>query len=323
MAHELVKFEDGKWSIAYRGERPWHGLGQHVDPTDGPQEFMVKSGADFTVSKKQLYIDLKSKRFKVPGKKALVNDRDDVILSIVSDDWHPVQNQRVFEFFQDVCSAGDMTMETAGVLQGGRKVWGLAKVGLEFDLKNEGRSDHIKGYCLLTTHHEYGRSTDGRFTAVRVVCNNTHQMATSARSGAGIVRFDHRRPVSVEDIKSALGLAESGMDRYKEEAEFLAQRKYKLEAVKAYFADLFPRGKGEQGEKLSSVAQTCTDILETQPGADFAPGTWWNAFNAVTFVTDHVMGKSNDNRLVSAWYGKNRTVKARAMSQALELAKAA
>ena len=55
--------------------------------------------------------------------------------------------------------------------------------------------------------------------------------------------------------------------------------------------------------------------LDTQPGANFAQGSFWNAFNTVTYMTDHIQGRSNDGRLTSSWYGRNRRVKLKALDK--------
>ena len=57
-----------------------------------------------------------------------------------------------------------------------------------------------------------------------------------------------------------------------------------------------------------------------QPGANFAEGTWWQAFNSVTYVTDHLQGRTEDNRLYSSWYGYNQVRKRDAIKSALEFA---
>ena len=61
----------------------------------------------------------------------------------------------------------------------------------------------------------------------------------------------------------------------------------------------------------------------TQFGANFAQGSFWNAFNTVTYMTDHIQGRSNDGRMTSSWYGRNRRVKLKALDTALEMAEAA
>jgi hypothetical protein len=65
------------------------------------------------------------------------------------------------------------------------------------------------------------------------------------------------------------------------------------------------------------------DIMDQQPGAEYAEGSWWQAFNSVTFMTDHVIGRNADNRLQSAWYGANKNLKIKALETAVEMADAA
>jgi hypothetical protein len=80
-------------------------------------------------------------------------------------------------------------------------------------------------------------------------------------------------------------------------------------------------GSNENKKKeVSKNAKLAMDILHTQPGAEYAEGSWWQPFNAVTFLTDHVIGRSADSRLTSAWYGYNKGVKTKALETALEMA---
>jgi len=74
---------------------------------------------------------------------------------------------------------------------------------------------------------------------------------------------------------------------------------------------------------LSRPAQQAYEVLETQPGAEFGAGTFWQAFNAVTYTVDHLLGHSAETRLQSAWYGQNRQRKVMALEKAVEMADAA
>jgi len=76
-------------------------------------------------------------------------------------------------------------------------------------------------------------------------------------------------------------------------------------------------------DTLSRNAKFCYDALEVQPGAEYAEGSWWQAFNAVTYVTDHVQGRNSDNRLYSNWFGGNELRKRNALKKALEMAEVA
>jgi hypothetical protein len=71
---------------------------------------------------------------------------------------------------------------------------------------------------------------------------------------------------------------------------------------------------------ISRQVEDAMEYLHTQPGANFAEGSWWQAFNTVTYMTDHILGRSRDTRLNSAWYGINRTKKEKALELAIEYA---
>ena len=76
-------------------------------------------------------------------------------------------------------------------------------------------------------------------------------------------------------------------------------------------------------ENIGKNAKKAFELLETQPGAEFARGSWWQAFNSVTYLTDHVAGRTADGRMTSAWYGANQVKKKRAAELAVEMAVAA
>ena len=43
----------------------------------------------------------------------------------------------------------------------------------------------------------------------------------------------------------------------------------------------------------------------------------------MTYMTDHLVGRSADSRLTSSWYGSNKNVKTKALELAVEMAEAA
>ena len=111
-------------------------------------------------------------------------------------------------------------------------------------------------------------------------------------------------------------------------AQFLGSKRYTEETVKNYFNHVFPviaynKEKGPQRKELSKSATRALEVLDTQPGTKFAEGSWWQAFNAVTYLTDHEIGRSQDTRLQSAWFGANKNLKIKALESAVEFAEAA
>ena len=194
MAHE-VEIIDGVAQMAYAGDKPWHGLGVEVHNDLTPGQIMAKAGLDWEVEKVNSYIDVDGKKV-LTGQQSLVRKSDNKILTNVGGDWNPVQNADAFEFFSEYVLAGDMEMNTAGSLKGGRNVFALAKVKESFDILG---SDQVDSYLLFSNPHEYGKAVDVRFTPIRVVCNNTLTMSLNNKSN-NVVKVNHRKMFDGDEV---------------------------------------------------------------------------------------------------------------------------
>jgi len=307
-------------TMAYAGETPWHGLGVPVLNDLTPDQMLVKAGLDWTVDKIPAFVRI-GEQLVPTGQSALVRSSDNKILSNISEDWNPVQNHTAFEFFKDFVDAGDMEMHTAGSLKEGKNVWALAKVKDSFEILG---GDRVDSYLLFSNPHEYGKCIDIRFTPIRVVCNNTLTLSLGTSSDL-FVRLNHRRSFDGELVKRTLGVASTKMNTYKEVAEHLSTKNFTGETLTEYLQSVFPAlsTKAKDTKILSRPAQQAFEVLETQPGAEFGEGTFWQAFNAVTYTVDHLLGHSPETRLQSAWYGSNRQRKVHALEKAVEMADAA
>ena len=308
MAHEVE-------TMAYAGETPWHDLGVPVHNDLTPAQMLEKAGLDWTVDKYQTFVEVAGEKVPTPSQ-ALVRSSDNKILTMVSEDWNPVQNHDAFEFFNEFVMEGDMEMHTAGSLKGGTNIWALAKVKDSFTILGE---DRVEPYLLFSNPHQYGKCIDIRFTAIRVVCNNTLTLSLAGQNDM-MVRLNHRREFDPEMVKRTLGIARKSLGSYQEAAEFLSSKNFTADTVVDYLRTIFPAMTKKDNDVLSRPATQAFEVLETQPGAEFGKGTWWQAFNAVTYTTDHILGHSADTRLQSAWFGGNRNRKVQALQTALEFA---
>jgi len=319
MAHEL-EIVNGQAQMAYVGELPWHGLGTKVPADLTPDQFMVTAGLDWKVTKEKL---VTPQGVIVPNKEALVRTSDNSVLDVVGTGWNPVQNSEAFEFFNDYVVAGDMEMHTAGSLKNGQMVWALAKTKESFELFNGDQTDN---YFLFTNPHQFGKSINIRMTPIRVVCNNTLTLSLSQNADK-MLTVNHRKEFDASEVKEQMGIAREKMEQYKSMAAFLGSKKYTADNVIQYFNEVFGAPAKEKVDNVipftSRNSKLAFENLDVQPGAEFAQGTWWTAFNSVTNMTDHLQGRSNDGRLVSSWYGRNRKVKLNALDKALEYADAA
>tara|TARA_R110000796_G_scaffold65603_4_gene151509 strand:+ start:338 stop:1282 length:945 start_codon:yes stop_codon:yes gene_type:complete len=308
-------------TMAYAGELPWHGLGTKVPADLTPEQMLEVAGLDWTVEARDMFVtDGNGDQVMVPGKKALYRTSDDKYFSVIGEDWNPLQNTEAFEFFDDFVQAGDMEMHTAGALQDGSRIWALAKVNDAFEVF---KGDVVEQYLLFSNPHQYGQSIDIKMTPTRVVCMNTLSFALKGATDYA-VKVNHRRTFDADMVKDQLGVAKEKLASYKEAAQFLGSKRFTNDNIVEYFNEIFPRTSNAKGKDDNSKnAKEAMEYLHTQPGAEFGAGTWWNAFNTVTYMTDHTIGRNNDSRLTSAWYGANSKLKAKALKSAIEYAEVA
>jgi len=316
MSHEVE-------TMAYAGELPWHGLGTEVSNDLTPIQMMQKAGVDWEVEQQKIVTET---GIEIDDKVALVRTSDNTLLDVTGKDWKPVQNEEAFTFFSEFVAAGDMEMHTAGSLKEGRNVWALAKVKESFDVFGE---DRVDSYLLFSNPHQYGKAVDVRFTPIRVVCHNTLTFSLQNAS-KNSVKVGHRTAFDADTVKETLGLASEKFAKYKEMAQFLGSRKVTAESLIQYYNDVFPTTSRKEEktpvvvyDDMSKAAKMCYDALEVQPGAEFAAGTWWQAFNSVTYYTDHLQGRNSENRLHNQWFGYNQAKKVTAAEKAVAYATAA
>jgi len=343
----MLEMVDGQAQMAYVGETPWHGLGVEVDSNLTPLKMLEAAELDWTVSKRPSYtIDSPSWSDDVGLIQAedtyhIVRDSDNTILSHCGKSYIPIQNEDVFKFFKRFTEAGHMTMETAGSLRDGKEIWGLAKISSDFELAG---GDKIGGYLLINQPHVAGKSMTIKLTPIRVVCNNTLTLALEA--GGNQFRMPHVREFGddvIQTAEEALGLSETKMQEFQQYATTLSKAKAKHSDVIDYVAEIYQpdmlmqykleqklRSEGKAvgiqeplAEKLNKFPALAMEGYYNSPGANLksAKDTWWGAFNAVTYVEDHLRSSQvKGNALHSAWFGAGANRKAKALDMALSRA---
>ena len=326
MAHEVEP-------LAYTGKAPWHGLGTSVSENHSAAQVQRAAKLDWVVEKVPLYYmshepsGAGAPAKRMSGQCALVRQSDGQLLDTVKANWEPVQNHEAFAFFHDFIRAGDLFMETAGSLANGKWVFALAKAKAAFHLSRAGR-DVTESYLLFTNPHQYGHAVDIRFTPVRVVCQNTLSFALGQKDNKYRISFGHRRRFPLAEAQALVRRMVDKLEDYRLKAECLAGKRYQDDDLDRYFRQVFkpaipPRNQRDNALPLTRNAARALEVVERQPGHDLAPGTWWNAFNAVTYLTDHEIGRSQETRLTAAWYGPGKARKVRALDLALDFARAA
>ncbi|SFN45202.1 phage/plasmid-like protein TIGR03299 [Formivibrio citricus] len=310
-------------TMAFVRETPWHGLGNQLTPNQPIERWITEAGMDWSINHSPVL-------FNVAGEEDLhirnhsdskVLYRSDTLapLSVVSNRYQVVQPEEVLHFYKDLVEAGGFELETAGVLKGGKKLWALARTGQEALVKG---GDRVKAYLLLATSCDGTLCTTAQFTSVRVVCNNTLQMAVANSSGA--VKVPHSTKFDPQAVKESLGIGLSAWDSFIGNIRDLASRPVSgLEATQ-FFSDVLDEQVLDiEGGPTSKAMQQVTALYSgTGMGALLpgARGTAWGLLNAVTEYVDHQRrARSQDYRLDSAWFGQGAQIKQKALDSAIQL----
>src|SRR4029077_9765938 len=120
MAHEVE-------NMLYVGATPWHSLGVKLDAAPSTAEAIKAAGLNWEVGLKNL--------LTVDGEavshKATYRVSDGRILGVVGPAYKPIQNSLAFSWFDPFVESGEASIETAGSLRNGQRVWVLAKLNRE------------------------------------------------------------------------------------------------------------------------------------------------------------------------------------------------
>jgi phage/plasmid-like protein (TIGR03299 family) len=320
---DMIDMSNGQANIAFVGKVPWHGLGQELKEGAPLDAWKIASGTDFTYIPVDVQYRHPVTGLTVPFENRRVLARSDtgVGMSIVSGNKYKiVQPGEILEFYRDLINAGGFHMHTAGCLKEGKVVWALARIGDDARIMGQ---DQIKGFLLLASSCDGLMATRGMFTSVRVVCNNTLQMA---KNGSGGVRVPHNRIFDAQQVRTDLGVGHQMFTDFAVKAETFAKRRVADKEAVEYIARVMS-GIDELPEDLNELknAKNIATVVELFKGKAMgaqlksSQGTLWGAVNAVTEYCDHQAGRSADSRLSSSWFGQNRLMKDRAVALAEQL----
>ncbi|CAG9241803.1 Mycobacteriophage Barnyard protein gp56 [Burkholderia diffusa] len=315
-------------SMAYVGQEPWHGLGNQLTPKQPLEVWARAAGMDWRIEEAEVRFVAAGNRnlgsiHAFPEQKVLYRSDTKAPLSVVSSRYQVVQPAQILEFYRDLTEVGGFQLETAGVLKEGRKLWALARTGQSATLKG---TDEVNGYLLLATACDGTLATTAQFTSVRVVCNNTLQIALGDSTSA--VKVPHRSQFDAAAVKRQLGIAISSWDAFMARTKALAERKVSDSAAEAFLRRVLTYSATNVADRdalavneraIKAVGQL---YAGRGKGADLASAsdTAWGLLNAVTeYVDHHRRARSDDHRRDAAWFGQGAAIKQRAWDEALKL----
>jgi phage/plasmid-like protein (TIGR03299 family) len=311
MGHAITS----KDSLFYAGETPWHKIGKKVDGVLTASEALLASGLTWKVEQNKIFDQAGA---EIQGYRSIIREDTKEVFQITSDKYRPVQNDECFRIFDECVGTGMAKYEVAGSLQGGRKVWILAKLPYDFEVLKQ---DEVKSYLLLTTSHDGSLAFQMFQTPVRVVCMNTLRASLQTRQNGKVAYFKHTTHFKNRVGQAQIILAQSKayFDRFKEQSQELARKQMTNLEIDSFLHRLFDvEGKEEISPRTKGMIEDVQKLVNVGIGADIpgVRGTGWGVFNAVTEYIDHERATrgEEENRFVSAQYGSGADLRDKAFN---------
>lgn len=319
MAHEIE-------NIMYLGDVPWHGLGRRVIEAPSVEEAIIAAGLDWEVGLKKLQTT--DTLEEVPAL-ATFRKTDNRILGVVGSNYSVLQNKDAFQFFNPFLESKEATLETAGSLRNGQRIWILAKINRPDSVIVKQADDRVQKYILLSNSHDGSLAVRVGYTPIRVVCNNTLSMAMT-NNNSQLIRLKHTGNIveNLNDIREVMNAADAAFEATAEQFRLLASKQFNSKDLEKYIKVVFATKKQMQeaasAEDLTSGSRVMGDIVqlfESGKGNDLpgVKGTAWAAYNAVTEYLQYKRGNNTENRLNELWFGQGATLSKKALEKATEM----
>ena len=312
MAHNLEQGEGGQTAFALRGEPAWHGLANVLFDKDAhitTAEMLSSAKLDnWNIALEPVVYPAGyravSDTFMVTRDNPFDGGKD--ILATVGDRYKVYSNEELFAFADNLTDGGAQ-WESAGSIKQGRQVFGALEVEREFILDPQGIADKTKTYLLVTTSHDGSASIQACITPVRVVCQNTLNMALGSTAQQFKVRHTAKADGRVAEAQRVLGLTNTHMDAF----EVMAQNLFNTAITNQQFdnlvAGLYPAPDTAQ-KGATTIYNNKVDLIRSiylnAPTQVGITGTAWGALNALTERIDYYReGRGGNEGILSAASG--------------------
>ena len=276
-------------------EKPWHGLGTIVKEAPTSADAIRLAGLDWSVVQEPIYTNFNR---VVEGYRANVRSSDRKVLGVVSDRYKVVQNVDAFSFTDELLGKG-VRYETAGSLQEGKKVWLLARLPREYIIAGE----RISPYLVFSNTHDGSGSVKVAITPVRVVCNNTLNLALGTAKRSFSMIHTGNIQDKIQEAKDTLFLAEEYMDCLGVEFERLRRQKITDAQVKEYIESLLPMEKDPTPIQSKNIIRLREDMMKRYYDAPDLQKVGSNAYRFINAVSDFATHSSPLRR--TANYNEN------------------
>jgi phage/plasmid-like protein (TIGR03299 family) len=315
MAHNL-EMENGEVAFALRGAPAWHNLANRIFSQDEDVstatmlEEAKLSNWNVRLSPITEYIP---EAFNDVSDASLVlrtnpfNGGTDV-LATVGKRYKPVQNEELFAFADNIHDADpNCRWESAGSLKKGKVVFGTVDIPRTMVLDPQGANDQTKLYLIVWTSHDGSVAVQAAITPVRVVCQNTLNLAMKSAKQSFKIRHTQSVEGRIQVARETLGLALGYFDEFEKEAQELFNQEITDVEFSKLIRSIYPKPDVDNKSTLKrweNKVVLIDDLYHNSPTNANIKGTKWGAFNALTERLDYFRsGRGNSETLMAGASG--------------------
>jgi phage/plasmid-like protein (TIGR03299 family) len=264
-------------------ETPWHGLGTIVENAPTSEDAIIWAGLNWEVLQKRLITE---DAIVVPDNYANVRSSDGKVLGVVGKRYQIVQNTDAFKFTDSLLGEG-VTYETAGSLNDGKTIWLLAKMPDKYTILG----DKVDPYICFTNTHDGSGAVKVAMTPVRVVCQNTLNMALGSAKRTWSARHVGSIDAKLREAEETLQFAHEYMTAINDTFEELYKVKLTDFEVRSILNKVIPinedMGKSQQ-ENNKTIRDDILYRFKNAPDLRELEYTGARLVQAVADTTSHI-----------------------------------
>jgi phage/plasmid-like protein (TIGR03299 family) len=235
-----LDFVNGEAQL-YLDAPAWHELGNvRLGGISDVDEVLKLSGLDWEVEQTPSRYYHKGRLLTAPGK--FINKRKDTgdFLGSVGKIYTPVQNIEAMRFLQELVSDGDVLIQSAGPLRGGRKVFVSVRLPEDVTIDAGGIDETIVPTIAILNSHDGTTPVQAVATPWNPVCGNTERFALRDAYTRWATPHTTNALKQLAEARRTLTLSSKYYERFEAEETQLARTSLLLNEFDELVADLWP-----------------------------------------------------------------------------------
>ena len=345
---EMKEIKNFEWSsildLTGKGLDQFNAVGKDMNCT----QLMRNAGLDWQVDLKPVqFTDDNGTINESDRLHSLVKDNKEVLVSGLTDSYHPMQNESIAKLGDYFAEQTDIKFEHCFSYDRSKYVTFLAKTNGSFNIGD----DVVNSYVMFNNFHTGRDKSSILTTNISVWCSNTflNALKDNTQFKVGITHRIEFTSELEQLVKSKIDIALRSNQEYKEQATLLDNKKLVENDLLKYFIlvynpkllpayekegsnfDAFNKLEGSNLTQINRCYGVWHDRYESNgksfklqnTGNAVRNDTLWKAFNCITYNEDHLRGGADniDSRLKNNFLTNGKdNIKTKAMETALELA---